>query len=164
MQNAAGYWFSNWYGFGGVDATAAATMAASYTGYLPALQSSSDYSSTPESDQFVPAMSARGLAFTAGVSESFSTVEQVILFPNIEVTQSISCNQIEVTSPSGTKSILLHYGNGFNQTSAQSVRVLSNAFYGEPVNGPWTFTYYNFCSGSTMLSESSPQTIIFVGH
>ena len=47
---------------------------------------------------------------------------------------------IELTSPSGMRSILLNIRNGFGSSTANFVdwRALSNAFYGENPNGSWT--------------------------
>ncbi len=163
VRNGAGNWFSNWYGFGAVDASAAVAMAKSYASYLPAMKTSDFYSTTPRAGVTVPAQSAGGLVIPAMVNEPFTTVEQVIVFPNLEATPILSCNQIEVVSPSGTKSILLHAANGFAQTSVAGTRILSNAFYGEPINGTWKFTYFNFCTGQTRLSATQPQSFLFIG-
>ncbi len=163
VKNAAGFWFSNWYGFGAVDAAAAVAMAKTYTATLPAIRESSNYYWPSVQGMTVPALSSAGLSMLANVSEPFTTVEHVVLFPNIGQTQAIQCNQIEVVSPSGTRSIVLHAGNGFLQTSAIGFRILSNAFYGEPLNGTWTVTYFNFCSGPTVLSTTQPQVIGFSG-
>jgi subtilisin family serine protease len=162
VQNAAGYWFSNWYGFGAVDAAAAVSMAKSYASNLPAEQQVV-YNWPSALGLTVPAASTSGLTFTVNVSAPFTTVEHVLVFPNIILTPAVWCNQIEVVSPSGTKSILLHAANGFSQSSAMTVRALSNAFYGEPVNGTWKLTFFNFCSGTTYLSFSEPQEIMFIG-
>ena len=163
VRNGAGNWFSNWYGFGAVDASAAVAMAKSYASYLPAMKTTDFYSTTPRAGVTVPARSASGLVIPATVNEPFTTVEQVIVFPNLEATPALSCNQIEVVSPAGTKSILLHAANGFAQPSVASTRILSNAFYGEPVNGTWKFTYFNFCTGQTLLSATQPQSFLFIG-
>lgn len=164
VRNAAGFYFSNWYGFGAVDAAAAVAMAKTYATNLPAIQESRNYYWPTAEGMTVPALSATGLTLVANVSgEPFTTVEHVVVFPNIDVTQAIQCNQIEVVSPSGTKSILLHAGNGFRQTSAIGFRILSNAFYGEPLNGAWTLTYFNFCSGPTVLSATQYQVMGFSG-
>jgi subtilisin family serine protease len=164
VKNAAGYWFSNWYGFGAVDATAAVAMARTYATNIPAAQSSSTYASTPQAGLAVPALSTGGFSITANVNEPFATVEHVIIFPNLDATPAVACNQIEVVSPSGTRSIVLHAASGFAQTSVTGTRILSNAFYGEPINGNWTITFFNFCAGQTLLSATVPQSILFVGH
>jgi subtilisin family serine protease len=163
VKNGAGHWFSNWYGFGAVDTSAAVAMAKGYTSYLPDMKTTDFYSTTPRAGVTVPAQSAGGLVIPATVNEPFTTVEQVVVFPNFEATPALSCNQIEVVSPSGTKSILLHAANGFAQTSVSGSRMLTNAFYGEPLNGTWKFSYFNFCTGQTRLSATQPQSFLFIG-
>lgn len=172
VTNAVGWSFSNRYGFGGVDAEAAVAMAKSYTAYLPAVQTSQEYTFLAAPPATIPAYSAIGAYVTFNVAESFSTVEQVIVFLNIDYlrtdyTPSLACNQVELTSPSGTKSILLHAANGFNNGYVTDSRILSNAFYGEPVNGTWKLRFFDFCSASstaTQLSTVNPQELIIVGH
>ena len=167
--NAAGYSFSNRYGFGAVDTTAAVTMAKSYTTYLPAIQNSTgNYSvtATPSADVIPPA-SVTGATATYSVSESFSTVEFMVVFINIDSTPGLPCNQLELTSPSGTKSILLHAANGLTNTQIINTRFESNAFYGEPVNGTWLLRFLDFCPASgtsTVLSTKQPQVLLIAGH
>ncbi|MGH8229468.1 MAG: proprotein convertase P-domain-containing protein [Steroidobacteraceae bacterium] len=78
------------------------------------------------------------------------------------------CDQVELTSPSGTTSILLHAANGFGNATVVNAAILSNAFYGEPIKGTWTLTLYDYCTASesyaTELSTSAPQTLTFTGH
>jgi len=165
VTNAAGWLFSNRYGFGAVDAAAAVSMAKSYTAYLPAVQNSNGYSIVAATA--IPANSAQGAYLTFPVSESFNTVESVVVFLNIASTPGLECNQVELTSPSGTKSILMHAANGFNNSSVINSRIVSNAFYGEPVNGNWTLTFFDFCTASgvsTTLSTTLPQMLGIVGH
>jgi hypothetical protein len=65
----------------------------------------------------------------------------------------------ELTSPAGTKSILMHFGTGFDQYSVSNARMLTNAFYGEPVNGNWVLAFYDFCypNGTPTVLTSVPQ-------
>jgi len=61
----------------------------------------------------------------------------------------------------------MHAMNGFSNASVVNSRILSNAFYGEPVNGNWTLTFFDFCSPSgtpTQLSTSNPQLLGIAGH
>jgi hypothetical protein len=166
VTNSAGWPFSNRYGFGAVDASAAVAMAKTYTNFLPPVQSSSDqFLASPPA--IIAPLSPTGSRATIPVSESFNTVEHVIVFLNIAATPGLACNQVELTSPSGTKSILMHAANGFANASVVNSRFLSNAFYGEPVNGNWILTFYDFCgiSGSpTQLSTADPQLLMIVGH
>ncbi len=172
VRNAAGFSFSNYYGFGGVDATAAVNMAATYTSYLPAVQASvGTYAYTAPSSSEVVSSSGYSIPFT--VSESFHTVESATVTLNIAQTPGgpsaygLYCDQVELTSPSGTTSILLHVDNGFGNTSVVNAAILSNAFYGEPIKGTWTLTLYDYCTPGTYateLSTSQPQTLTFTGH
>ena len=164
--NAAGWSFSNRYGFGSVDAAAAVAMAKSYATYLPPVQTSS-HSFRLASPVLVPAQSPTGRSMVIPVAASFGTVESAVVFLNIESTPVLACNQIELRSPSGTKSILLHYGKGFQNPSVQNSRIISNAFYGEPVNGNWTLTFFDYCPASTTstrLATTAAQTLAIVGH
>lgn len=170
VSNAAGWTFSNRYGFGAVDATAAVNMAKSYTSYLPAQQNSvGNYTFTAAPPGTVTPYSATGNYMTFQVSEAFSTVEQVVVFLNISSTPGLFCNQVELTSPSGTKSILFHAMNGFNNSAVVNSRFLSNAFYGEGVNGRWTLRFFDFCAASTVSTQVStdanyPQQLLITGH
>ena len=169
VTNPAGYTFSNRYGFGAVDAAAAVSMAKSYTSYLPALQNSTGAYSVVASGQAVTVAphSTTGSFVTYGVNESFNTLEFVVVFVSISSTPGLPCNQIELTSPSGTKSILLHTANGFTNTALPNSRFESNAFYGEPPNGTWTLRFLDFCAASgtaTKLSTTQPQTLLLFGH
>jgi subtilisin family serine protease len=169
VTNAAGFSFSNRYGFGGVDSSAAVAMAKTYTGFLPALQTSTgnySFTATPTAD-VVPPDSATGGQITFAVSETFSTVEFVVVFVSLSSTPGMLCNQIELTSPSGTKSILMHAANGFQNSSVPLSRFESNAFYGEPVNGAWKLTFFDFCTASgtsTVLSNTQAQILSIEGH
>jgi subtilisin family serine protease len=166
VTNSVGYKFSNWYGFGGINATAAVTMAKGYTAYLPASQQSvGTYTYTPAGDVTIPAQSGSYIDFP--VSESFNVVEGAIVYFSLASTPGMSCNQIELRSPSGTKSILMHGANGFGNLSVASARLESNAFYGEPINGMWRLTFWDLCVASslqTVLPAGISQSIIFVGH
>jgi PKD repeat protein len=169
VTNGAGYTFSNRYGFGGVDASAAVAMAKSYTVYMPAAQNSAGtyaFTATSAAD-VVPPASATGGSITFTVSEAFSTVEFAVVFINVASTPGLQCNQIELTSPAGTKSILLHAANGFTNSAIVSTRFESNAFYGEQINGQWILRFLDFCAASgisTTLSTTQPQTLLFSGH
>jgi len=169
VKNAANNWFSTWYGFGAVDATAAVNMAKTYNSYLPAIKNNSltlRFTSTTT----IP-HTAAGVTMTFNMSQSFNTVEHIILYINLSSTSALTCNQFEVTSPSGTKSILMHSANGYSadgvnyQNSISDARILSNAFYGESAGGNWVVRYLDYCSsGTTIFSSTDYQTLGIVGH
>jgi subtilisin family serine protease len=168
VTNGAGYTFSNRYGFGAVDAAAAVSAAKAYTTYLPAVKNSTgNYTFVAAAPGTVPPHSTTGGYINFTVSESFQTVEYAVVFVNIASTPSMVCNQIELTSPSGTKSILMHAANGFTNAQVANTRFESNAFYGEPVNGTWVLRFLDFCAASgtsTTLSTTQPQTLLLAGH
>jgi subtilisin family serine protease len=168
VTNAAGFNFSNRYGFGGVDAAAAVSAAKAYTNFLPPLlDSTGNYQFIAAAPAIVPAGSTVGGYIPFTVGETFNTVEFVVVYVNIDSTPGLLCNQIELSSPSGTKSILLHAANGFTNAAIVNSRFESNAFYGEPVNGLWTLRFLDFCAGSaipTALSTTQPQILLLSGH
>jgi subtilisin family serine protease len=166
--NAAGYTFSNRYGFGAVDAAAAVAAAQTYTAYLPPAQDSTgNYTFQAAAPAIIPPHSAGGGYINFTVSETFKTVEDVVIFLNVASTPGMECNQVELTSPSGTKSILLHAANGFTNAQVLNTRFESNAFYGEPPNGTWVLRFLDLCPASaiaTTLSTTQPQILLLAGH
>lgn len=168
VTNKAGWTFSNWYGFGAIDIGAAVALAKTYTSYLPPLTQTgaAKYAIIPSGLLRVPPLSSQGFAVSFQVTESFTTVEHATVFVSIAQTYLGTCNQIELTSPSGTKSILLHGGSGMQNTSMMQVRLMSNAFYGESPNGTWTLRFLDLCgsSPSTFLSSTQPQVLGLSGH
>jgi subtilisin family serine protease len=166
--NAGGFTFSNRYGFGAIDAAAAVAMAKTYSTHLPALiTNTGNYSFLAAPPALIPPASAAGGLINFSVSEPFQTVEFVVVFVNVASTPGLPCNQVELTSPSGTKSILLHAANGFTNIALANSRFESNAFYGEPVNGTWTLRFLDLCGPSgtaTHLSTSQPQVLLLAGH
>lgn len=172
VRNAAGYWFSNWYGFGAVDAAAAVTEAKTYVNYLPTMQTASanmNFSSTEN----VPQYSTAGSTLNFTMAPSFTKVEHAIVILNLNDSPGLLCNQIELTSPSGTKSILMHALNGYSnngvpQQSITNSRILSNAFYGESTAGTWRLKFYDFCPTSigsrTSFLSTDTQSLILTGH
>jgi|APCry1669189034_1035192.scaffolds.fasta_scaffold12952_2 hypothetical protein len=180
-QNQAGYWFSNWYGFGQIDATAAVKMAKTYNTYLPTSQSLVLNLNAP-ANITVP-VTTEGLVVPFQASPNFQTVEQVQLLANLNnpplnngPAYGVGCNQIELTSPSGTKSILLHAytvagtattgGTLTPQTQLVNAKFVSNAFYGEPSNGTWTLRLLDICpsGGGTVIVANTAQNLILTGH
>jgi hypothetical protein len=163
VVNAAGFAFSNTYGFGSIDASAAVTRARATTTLLPALRTAS-YSNTPADGTVVPAASARGYSIDYAVTDPMAFVEHVTLQVSLASTPALLCNQIELTSPAGTRSIVLHAATGYAQTSLTAAQLGSNAFYGESATGTWRLSFYNFCSGATQLPTATAQTLLLFGH
>lgn len=164
VENAAGYAHNNLYGFGRVDAGAAVAMAITYTNPMPE-QRFTDWvaaGSRAGEDSLalpVPDNSAAGVSYTLQVIEEM-TVEGVqfafdIANPELRTNSFPSQTTagidlaIEVTSPSGTTSVLLSskqaiadpsidFATGYNEGYILKNSVfLSNAFYGESAQGTW---------------------------
>lgn len=138
VTNAAGYHFSNWYGFGRVNLQAAVDMALRYHSEL------GQYLEKPWWPQ------AKGLAIDLPIGD-LNGVTRVVNIPNtqnlviesVQVKVSVKSEYvgdvaIELVSPSGTKSIVWHAGNGFASNGDLADMVIqTNAFYGENSAGNW---------------------------
>lgn len=61
---------------------------------------------------------------------------------------------VELTSPSGTKSILMNINSGITTTSIANVTLLSNAFYGETSLGNWTLKVVDGAAADTGTIKS----------
>jgi Proprotein convertase P-domain len=163
-------------------------MAKSYVNYLPALQTSLSTLTVPATGT-VP-NTANGAALPFDMSNTpFNKIESVQVGVNIAQApvsnappnvypSGLWCNQIELTSPSGTKSILMHAFQGtgdydavnqvtYPQSALVDVMFLSNAFYGEPAKGSWILKVLDLCTGATSgttIASGSQQLLILNGH
>lgn len=150
--NTAGYRFHNYYGFGLIDAAAAITMAGDvknagdYVPFLPpALDDPVAVEGVLEADNMIPENSASGLVEFGELSENsigHLIVEAVQLRINISDDDTLSHYQIELRSPSGTKSVLLSGQNGgyWPVANIEDIVLMTNAFYGESAQGKWSMT------------------------
>jgi subtilisin family serine protease len=133
VTNAAGFKFHNYYGFGQVNAEAAVNLAKTYSENLgteiTGLASESPNSAIPDN-------SAVGVSRTLNFGTSM-TVETVKV--TLSVTHPLTGDLgVELTSPSGTKSILFHVNNSFSaDANWAGFDLFSNAFYGEAAQGNW---------------------------
>ena len=134
ITNAAGFKFHNWYGFGRVNAEAAVKMAKEYKSNWKTWEEFSALKelSTPLD---IPNFDADGVEDTLVITNDIK-IEAVQLVVSIdhEFTGDLG---IELTSPSGTKSVVLNTNNSFNQPNLEGAIMLTNAFYGELSAGPW---------------------------
>jgi len=150
VVNKAGFPFHNWYGFGKVDVDSAVAMAKSYTSNLGTYTETNWANSSGAISIAVPDNSAVGGSSTLTVaSGSNVTIEAVRL--KLSVTHAdISELAVELTSPSGTKSILVNMRNSLTGISHFSNDIfLSNAFYQESSQGTWTLKVIDGRSGNT---------------
>ncbi|WPU64172.1 S8 family serine peptidase [Peredibacter starrii] len=167
-RNAAGFYFSNWYGFGRVNALRAVQTAQAF-----ATNSLGTYEKTlntvPNPDQWYYDSGAINLAIP---DEDANGVEDRIWVGHnflIEAIQiQITTNHtwpgdlaVHLVSPSGTESRLLNtnsniYSLGLNANTL----LLSNAFYGERSLGYWRI---KIVDGSSAITTKDDGTITGTG-
>ena len=141
VKNAANFWFNNYYGFGLVDSEAAVSMAKSYGVNLGQFKQTIDslnknwiYDSGIIAGN-IPNNSAIGLEHIINVKHNYK-----IEATQIKVTIDhgyIGNIGIELTSPSGTKSIIANINSNNASVNLDDAVFLTNAFYGEQSLGDW---------------------------
>jgi subtilisin family serine protease len=149
ITNAAGYNFHNWYGFGAVNVDAAVTMAKVYqAGSLPLLQDRS-YGSAFATPVGIPDNNASGVISTLDVPEDLA-IENLFVQIAIKHLDTAEIG-IEITSPQGTRSILLNIRSSVKKglDNVNGVVFGSNAFYGEKSKGTWTLKVLDSWPGKT---------------
>lgn len=139
IQNDAGYWFHNWYGFGAVNLDAAVEMARTYPTNPLGDFGESDWSTSNET-LAIPDFNSDGVSSSISVTDlpNSSTIEAVVI-DVLGTHEFLPDLSISLTSPAGTESIL---NPAFNDSLAGDTelnwQLLSNAFYGETPNGNWS--------------------------
>ncbi len=153
-QNAAGFWFHNWYGFGRVHVDNAVAMAKTYTGILNPIQFTNDvnnnwYYSSGAISQAIPDNSSTGTSSMINVRHNFIIEAVQVQFSTTH--QWLTDLGVELTSPSGTKSILLNINSGMirNNLLAFDAQLLSNSFFGEESAGNWTLKVIDGAAGGS---------------
>ena len=147
VTNQAGYSFHNWYGFGMVDALAAVKAAQDYSTDLGTLVESAWIDSSTTLDQTIPDNSAAGVTHALNV-----TADLVVEVVQIKVTlthQAVGEIGLELTGPSGTKSILMPINSMMADDDMADAPLASNAFYGEDSGGDWTIKVIDPSAGQT---------------
>lgn len=148
ITNAAGFSFHNRFGFGVVDVDTAVQMAKSFKSTFGSYQQSvwADDSSTIS--VAIPDNSAVGGQDSMTVASSFK-IQSVQLA--LWVTHpDISHLAVELTSPSGTRSILVNMNNALGGIADYQGEVfLTNAFYQENSVGVWKVKVIDGTSGNS---------------
>jgi subtilisin family serine protease/subtilisin-like proprotein convertase family protein len=129
--------YHNWYGFGLVDAGAAVSMAKTYSVNLGTF-TNTGFISSPPLALAIPNLSATGTSSTISVPTTVQVIEAVQI--RVSVTHpDVGELGIELTSPTGTRSVLKNITDGYLDSPNLSNQIfLSNAFYGENPAGTWT--------------------------
>ena len=178
VQNGANYWFNNFYGFGMVDAAAAVAMAKTYSsgsmGIL--IERNSDFNISRFSKSVglsIPDASDTGRSDVLSVALGDNLViESVQVRVNVTHPKSGQIG-VELTSPAGTKSILMNINNSFLLYDSNSdgtadgdqnldIVLTSHAFYGEEATGAWSIKVLDGKSGST--GQFNSWKINLIGH
>ncbi len=148
--NSAGYRFHNWYGFGRVDVDSAVAMAKTYSANLGTLANTGWIASDPLS-LAIPDKDAAGVTAKLAVPASPNlAIEAVQIGVTLGGSPRLGDYGVELTSPSGTKSILLNIKNGYGSvTGPVTLYLTSNAFYGEGAAGDWTVKVVDGWAGFT---------------
>lgn len=180
ITNTAGYKFHNWYGFGAVNVSAAVAMARTYIsgslgtfantgwilGTLPATATVPDNSITGVSVPFaVPKVGASGIVEAVQIQVTTSAAQAAASTSGC-VAATDGCTGdigIELTSPSGTKSILKNIRDGFNSFFLAGMMLESNAFYGENSTGTWTIKVVDGWTGGGIQTLTNVQIRVY-GH
>ena len=146
--NAAGYNYHNWYGFGLVNAGAAVAMAQSYSSTLGAWNMASVDLTSIDADIPDADGSAASIAFT--IADDL-VVEAAQL--DLQITHHyLGALAVVLTSPSGTRSVLLTPYNQYEDNANFDSTLLSNAFYGESAAGDWTLEVYDLIQDQSSVS------------
>lgn len=134
IRNAAGFNFHNWYGFGRVHVDNAVSLAKNYSSPLGPFRSTAWKHDSGRVDAAIPDGAAAGLVRSMNVADAL-TIEAVQL--RVSVSACAGDIGLELTSPRGTKSILMNVNSRLIDGALQNHVFLSNAFYGEPSAGSW---------------------------
>ncbi|NLP61786.1 S8 family serine peptidase [Paraburkholderia sacchari] len=163
-RNGAGRWFDNWYGFGLVDATAAVSMAKSYSTYLTgpmtvagasawSANCSVEGASLDTCGDSIALGKADGLTVAVQVGgNGVNTIEAVQLTVNL-VGVSMRDIAVELISPAGTRSVLFNAFNGVKPGVANvwNLTLSSNAFNGESAHGVWKLRFVDTAQRANAL-------------
>jgi subtilisin-like proprotein convertase family protein len=154
ITNAAGFNFHNWYGFGAVNASAAVAMATTYSSSTLGTFANTGWIDGGTLNSVIADNSTAGVIVqfpgtSVGASNKVEAVQVKVTTANM-LNGYIGDLGIELTSPSGTRSILKNIKDGFNGSDHLTGMVLaSNAFYGETSLGTWTVKVVDGWIGGT---------------
>ncbi|MDA8793403.1 S8 family serine peptidase [Bacteriovoracaceae bacterium] len=154
IENAAGYKFHNWYGFGLVNVD----KAIEEIPQIPNLGTYNELNPIFDKSEFsktnlnlsIPDANPSGALSTIEVNNEL-IIEQVQIQLTVDHSRSGEVG-VELISPQGTKSQLLNINHSFLLSSDKNLDKLvltSNSFYGESSQGGWTIKIIDGSSGTT---------------
>jgi subtilisin family serine protease len=145
ITNAAGFNFSNWYGFGRINLSEAVKLAKNYDVKLGAYIEMGWYPLYGYATNFEVPAGATGYTYSLKPIPKDSNVKIESVRAEVSINSDfIGDVGIELTSPSGTTNIIWNTGNAFSKNgNLVKMPIQSNAFYGENSAGTWTFKIIN---------------------
>ncbi|GAA0810015.1 S8 family peptidase [Colwellia asteriadis] len=198
IENAAGFNFNNLYGFGRVNAGEAVAMAKAYSQDLGeqvitdwigsgSAVTNADGAQETAMTMAIPDNDAEGLVYKIDVTEElnleamqfkFDISNVDMMYGLIDGTQTTAGMDlaIEVTSPSGTKSVILSSKQAITYPAYSSDNgeqpgyifkdgvFLSNAFYGESSKGEWSIRILDTSAESFQTSDGGQSDWGFTGY
>jgi hypothetical protein len=146
LTNSAGLTYHNYYGFGGVDATAAVYAAENYTaGSLGTQHTISDTTGTIDTAIAEGSTIQRALNIVQA-----GTVEYVLVILNMSHAQPSEMG-FRLTSPAGNTTTI--YQPHTNLNVATNINFMAaNAFYGESLAGLWTLSMYDHTNNAVQMT------------
>jgi subtilisin-like proprotein convertase family protein len=160
-QNAAGYFYSHFFGFGRVDATRAVDLASrwdSVPANLPPL--------TNINTQQANIPDATGFGREAGVYQTTLDIAEQRMLEHVQITVNYTAARrgdlrFVLTSPSGTRSELLPPRPNDNANGSQGITwtFSSNEFWGESSQGTWTLQVKDHVQGNLAAFTSWSLTL-----
>jgi hypothetical protein len=159
ITNGAGFHFQNWYGFGRINVDNAVTLAKNYTYPLGTWRTTGWKYDSGTISLSIPDNNATGVTSAFNVTDSMS-IEALQI--RISTSACASDLGLELTSPSGTKSIMLNINNRLRDGAITNHVFLSNAFYGESSVGTWTLRALD--GKATCTAKLTNWKLNFFGH
>ncbi|MGU8077103.1 S8 family serine peptidase [Burkholderia pyrrocinia] len=159
IKNAAGFQYSNWYGFGLADASAAVTVAKNFKTLPPVIDTGWVHS--PDAPVRIGGSESSGtMKIRIGQNISIESV-QFSLNTSHEQPTNLTATLI---SPSGTISYVLPPLSNLEDTENFSIPLSSsNAFFGEQSQGEWLIRLTDV-SGKPVTAELQKFQLRIVGH
>ncbi|CAN8140104.1 Serine protease [uncultured Thiomicrorhabdus sp.] len=172
IENNAGYRFSNYYGFGAVDAQAAVNMATDNYNSLAALQTIEQTGNVTDSGN-IPDNNAAGITETMTVNQGVNLILESVSL-KVSMSEQLGADGfdfsdyvITLISPNGTESLVMTPFTGFaKNTDVTDYPMITHAFYGETLNGDWKLKIQDVDSQTDLAGEGElvDWSLTFYGH
>lgn len=147
VTNHAGYTFHNYYGFGGIDATAAVEAAQNFPLDSLGDRSTAGWISTGTIDLHA----GFGATVTQALNVPTSGIVEHVLVRLTLSHADPSETGFRLTSPSGTTTTIWQpYAAAASAVESKPVYLSASAFYGESMAGDWTLSAYDHKSGNPL--------------